>query len=328
MKFATLKNDQRDGELALVSRDLSQALDIHHIVPGLQLLLENWESYSPALEQLYQQLNTRSIDSAFPFNSAAAMAPLPRSYQWLDGSAFLNHGHLIQQAFKLPPQDDERIPLMYQGASDTFIGANDPIQLPSEDHDIDFEGEFVVFLDDVPMACPADQALEHVRLISIVNDVSLRSFIQREIRSGFGFIQAKPSSSFAPVAVTPDELDGNWRDGRVCLPLSVTWNGTLFGHPDGGEMDFSFAELIAHAAYTRNLGAGTIIGSGTVSNKDSRRGSSCIAERRALEMIETGSMTTAFMQFGDQIRMEVFNADNETVFGAIDQRVSQGVVYE
>ncbi|UTW04034.1 fumarylacetoacetate hydrolase family protein [Amphritea atlantica] len=328
MKFATLKNDQRDGQLVLVSRDLSQALDIQHIVPGLQRLLENWDVYTPALKPLYEQLNERTVGSAFPFDSAAAMAPLPRSYQWLDGSAFLNHGNLIQQAFNLPPQDDERIPLIYQGASDTFIGANDPIRLPSENHNIDFEGEFAVFLDDVPMGCPVDQTLEHVRLISIVNDVSLRSFIQREIRSGFGFIQAKPSSSFAPVAVTSDELDGYWRDGRVCLSLSVTWNGQWFGHPNGAEMDFSFAELIAHAAYTRNLGAGTIVGSGTVSNKDSRRGSSCIAERRALEMIESGSMTTSFMQFGDQIRMEVFNAGNETVFGAIDQRVSQGGVYE
>lgn len=325
MKFATIKNDLKDGGLVLVSRDLSKAFSLAAIAPTMQYLVEHWQTLAPVIQPLYDDLNRGQLDDWIDFHSEQMMAPLPRTYQWCDGSAFLNHGELVQKAFSLPSQDDfGTIPLMYQGASDCFFGANDPIELPDERHDIDFEGEFAVVLDDVPMGCSAQQALSHIRLLMLVNDVSLRGFIQREIKGGFGFLQAKPSSSFSPVAVTPDELGEHWRDGRVCLPLNVTWNNQWFGQANGDEMNFTFGELIAHAALTRKLTAGTIIGSGTVSNKNTERGSSCIAEKRALEMIDTGQAQTEFMKFGDRIRMESFNDAGESIFGAIDQVVISG----
>jgi fumarylacetoacetate (FAA) hydrolase len=324
MKFATVKNDLKDGGLVLVSRDLSKVFSLAAIAPTMQHLLEHWKTLVPVIQPLYDALNRGELDDCIDFHSQQMMAPLPRAYQWCDASAFLNHGELVQQAFSLPPQDDfDTIPLMYQGASDCFLGANDPIELPDEGHGIDFEGEFAVVLDEVPMGCSPDQALSHVCLLMLANDVSLRGFIQREIKGGFGFLQAKPSSSFSPVAVTPDELGDHWRDGRVCLPLNIEWNSQWFGQAKGDEMNFSFGELIAHAALTRKLSAGTIIGSGTVSNKDTKRGSSCIAEKRALEMIATGQAYTEFMKFGDRIRMESFNESGESIFGAIDQVVIQ-----
>ncbi len=325
MKFATMKNDLKDGGLLLVSRDLSKAFSLDAIAPNMQHLLDHWQSLMPVMQPIYEALNNGELEASFDFHSEQMMAPLPRTYQWCDGSAFLNHGELVQKAFSLPPQEDfDTIPLMYQGASDCFLGANDPIELPDERHGIDFEGEFAVVVEEVPMGCSVEQALSHIRLIMLVNDVSLRGFIQREIKGGFGFLQAKPSSSFSPVAVTPDELGDQWCDGRVCLPLSVTWNGQWFGDANGDEMNFTFGELIAHAALTRKLTTGTIIGSGTVSNKETARGSSCIAEKRALEMITTGQAQTDFMKFGDRIRMEAFNGSAESIFGAIDQIVIQG----
>ena len=325
MKFATVKNDLKDGNLVLVSRDLSTAFSLAEIAPTMQHFLEHWKTLKPVIQPLYDALNRGELEGCIDFKSAKIMAPLPRAYQWCDGSAFLNHGELVQKAFGLPPQDDfDTIPLMYQGASDCFLGANDPIDLPDERHGIDFEGEYAVVVDDVPMGCSVEQALSHVCLVMLVNDVSLRGFIQREIKGGFGFLQAKPSSSFSPVAVTPDELGIHWRDGRVCLPLSVEWNSQWFGQANGDEMNFSFGELIAHAALTRKLTAGTIIGSGTVSNKNAERGGSCIAEKRALEMIATGHAQTEFMKFGDRIRMESFNEAGESIFGAIDQVVTLG----
>jgi fumarylacetoacetate (FAA) hydrolase len=322
MKLATLKDGSRDGRLLLVSRDLSRALNVGHIAATLQLAIENWWSVEPELQALYRELNEGHAEGAFAFDPAAVMAPLPRAYQWLDGSAFLNHGELMQKAFHLDPIDGADItPLMYQGAGDDFLGGRDDIRLPSESQGIDFEGEFVVLVDEVPLGCPAEQAGEHIKLILQINDVSLRALAPREMKTGFGFLQAKPSSSFAAVAVTPDELGDAWRDGRVHLPLQVEWNGKWFGHPNGGAMNFSFPQLIAHAALTRRLGPGTLIGSGTVSNTERSVGSACIAELRAIEMIAHGAPQTGFMRFGDRVRMEVLGCDGQSLFGGIDQRV-------
>jgi fumarylacetoacetate (FAA) hydrolase len=269
-------------------------------------------------------LNTGKATKVFRFDHAKAMAPLPRTFQWCDGSAFLSHGALMQKAFNLEPIDGaEHTPLMYQGAGDDFIGSRDDIPLPSESQGIDFEGEFGVLVDDVPMGCNAEQALNHIKLIVQINDVSLRALAPREMCTGFGFLQAKPSSSFAPLALTSDELGDSWREGRVHLPLQVKWNGQWFGNPHGGAMNFHFGQLIAHAAFTRCLKAGTVIGSGTVSNADRSVGSACIAERRAIEMIELGSAQTTFMHFGDRVQMDVLGADGQSLFGAIDQRVVQ-----
>ncbi|TPG79584.1 fumarylacetoacetate hydrolase family protein [Pseudomonas arsenicoxydans] len=324
MKLATLKNASRDGRLVVVSRDLAWAVDAGSVASTLQQAIENWSSTEPGLQALASKLNAGEAADAFAFDPAQAMAPLPRAYQWCDGSAFLSHGALMQKAFNLDPIDGvEHTPLMYQGAGDDFMGGRDDIALPSESQGIDFEGEFVVLVDDVPMGCSAEQALQHIKLILQINDVSLRALAPREMHTGFGFLQAKPSSSFAPLAITPDELGDAWRDGRVHLPLQVHWNGQWFGHPHGGQMNFSFGQLIAHAALTRRLGAGTLMGSGTVSNAERSVGSACIAERRAIEMIELGAAQTGFMRFGDRVHMDVQGRDGQSLFGAIDQRVVQ-----
>lgn len=325
MKLATLPNASRDGQLVVVSRDLQWAAQAP--IPTLQLAIETWAENEPKLQAVYARLNAGTSADAFRFDPALAMAPLPRAYQWCDASAFLNHGTLMQKAFNLEPIDGaEHTPLMYQGAGDDFLGAHADICLPSVSQGIDFEGEFAVLLDDVPLGCPAEQAIGHIKLLLQVNDISLRALAPREMKTGFGFLQAKPSSAFAPVAVTPDELGDAWRDGRVHLALNVQWNGAWFGQPHGGQMNFSFAQLIAHAALTRRLGAGSLIGSGTVSNAERSAGSACIAERRAIEMIEHGAPRTGFMQFGDRVRMEVFDAGGQSLFGAIDQRVVQANV--
>jgi len=322
MKLATLKNGSRDGQLVVVSRDMTRAMDASTVAPTLQHAIENWATAEPRLQNLARQLEEGDSRQTLAFDPAQAMAPLPRAYQWCDGSAFLSHGALMQKAFNLEPiEGADRTPLMYQGAGDDFIGPRDDIQLPSESQGIDFEGEFVVLVDDVPMGCTADDALSHIKLILQINDVSLRALAPREMRTGFGFLQAKPSSSFAPLAITPDELGAAWRDGRVHLPLHVEWNGEWFGQPHGGQMNFHFGELIAHAALTRRLRAGTLIGSGTVSNAERSAGSACIAERRAIEMIEQGAAQTGFMHFGDRVRMDVVGSDGHSLFGAIEQRV-------
>ncbi|BAN48303.1 fumarylacetoacetate hydrolase family protein [Metapseudomonas resinovorans] len=324
MKLATLDDGSRDGRLLLVSRDLAQAVDAADIAPTLQAAVDHWWSVEADLRSRYDALNRGSLAGAFDFDPDRVMAPLPRAWQWLDGSCFLSHGELMQRAFNLDPIDGvETTPLMYQGAGDDFLGARQDIPLPSEAHGIDFEGEFAVLVDEVPMGCTAEQALGHIRLVLQVNDVSLRALAPREMKTGFGFVQAKSSSSFAPVAVTPDELGDAWRDGRVHLPLKVEWNGQWFGHPHGGAMHFGFHQLIAHAALTRRLTAGTILGSGTVSNADRSVGSACIAERRAIEMIAQGAPATGFMRFGDRVRMEARHSDGSVLFGAIDQRVVQ-----
>lgn len=326
MKLATLKSSSKDGRLVVVSRDLSLAVDASDIAPHLLAAIESWSTVSSKLAEVYSLLNAGTCPGAFKFDSRDAAAPLPRSPQWCDGSAFLNHARLMEKAFNMPPIPDvETVPLMYQGGSDDFIGPCEDVPLPDEAHGIDFEGEFGVIVDAVPMGCSSEHARTKVILLTQINDVSLRSFGPREMRTGFGFFQAKPSSSFAPVVVTPDEIGDAWRDARVQLDLSVELNGNWFGDPNGGEMNFGFDELVAHAAKTRRLSAGTIIGSGTVSNAGGKKGSACIAERRAIEAIETGAAKTSFMRFGDRVRMEA-RKDGLAVFGAIDQRVVQAKV--
>lgn len=322
MKLATLKDKNRDGRLVVVSKDLSRAVDASSIAPTLQVAVERWSEVARELEQCYQALNNNERADAFDFNASQAMAPLPRAWQWLDGSCFLTHGERMQKAFHLEPiANADTIPLMYQGAGDDFIGPRDDIVLPAEEHGIDFEGEFAVLVDKVPMGCPVDQALDHVKLILQLNDISLRALAPREMQTGFGFLQAKATTGFAPVAVTPDELGAAWSNARVKLPLKVEWNGEWFGHPHGSEMHFGFDQLIAHAALTRNLSAGTLIGSGTVSNNDLDAGAACISEKRALEMIEFGQPRTGFMKFGDRVKMEALDLEGKPLFGAIDQQV-------
>jgi fumarylacetoacetate (FAA) hydrolase len=285
--------------------------------------LSDWQVLEAPLQDLYNRLNNGDIDSAVAFDPALCAAPLPRAPQFLDASAFLNHGNLMERAFnteRIPFFDS--IPVMYQGASDDFQGPGVDITLPNEADGIDFEGEFGVILADVPMAVSEEHALDYVRLLVQINDWSLRALGPHEMKTGFGFLQAKPSSSFAPVAVTPDELGSAWQNGRVHMQLHVQWNGERFGEPDGEEMNFSFARLIAHAARTRKLSAGTLIGSGTVSNVSRSAGSACIAERRVIEKLDLGEIRTGFMHFGDRVRMQaMFRDGREGPFGVIDQKV-------
>lgn len=324
MKLATLRTSHPDGQLVLVSRDLQRMADASDIAPSLIAALENWDAAAPPLQARYAQLNAGQLASAQPFDAVACAAPLPRAPQWLDASAFLNHGHLMAQAFNTPPiANFDTIPVMYQGASDDFLGPQDDVPLPSEADGIDFEGEFGVITGPVPMAATPQAALAAVRLLVQINDWSLRTIGAVEVRTGFGFLQAKSSSSFAPVAITPDELGDAWKDGRVHLALHVEWNGQWFGHAHGGEMNYSFGELVAHAARTRRLTAGCIVGSGTVSNASRDAGSSCIAERRVIEIIDQGRARTEFMRFGDRVTMAARTADGAAPFGVIDQRVVQ-----
>jgi len=323
MKFATLRNGTLDGRLVLVSRDSRHALAVPQIAASLLDALQRWPVVAAALQDRYDALNRGEAQGAFAFDASACAAPLPRCPQWLDGSAFLNHGRLMEQAFNTPPIPHfDTVPVMYQGASDDFLGPHDDVPLPGEADGIDFEGEFGVVCGPVPMAVSPAAALECVRLIVQLNDWSLRALGPHEMKTGFGFLQAKPSTAFAPVAVTPDELGDAWRDGRACMRLHVQWNGERFGEPDGGEMNFSFGDLVAHAARTRRLTAGTIVGSGTVSNVSRAAGSACIAERRVIEKIDQGEIRTGFMRFGDRVRMQArFDDGADGPFGVIEQQV-------
>ncbi|WP_111642494.1 fumarylacetoacetate hydrolase family protein [Marinimicrobium alkaliphilum] len=322
MKLATYPNDTLDGELLVVSADLTCAVYASAIAPSLIDAVQHWEEVESALRSLYEQVNAGEAADTFAFDPERCLAPLPRSPQWLDGSAYLNHGHLMERAFNTPPIPEfDTVPVMYQGASDDFRGPRADITLPSEADGIDFEGEFGAIVDEVPMGADADEAHGRIRLLVQLNDWSLRALGPREMKSGFGFVQAKPSTSFAPVAVTPDELGADWCNGRVQLNLKVTRNGKRFGEPHGGEMNFSFGQLIAHAARTRRLSPGTIVGSGTVSNVDRNAGSACISERRVIEIIDQGEAKTAFMAFGEQVRMEAVSSDGRAPFGVIDQRI-------
>ena len=323
MKLATYKDGSRDGQLVVVSRDLSIAHYASGIATRLQQLLDDWGFISPQLEELSQTLNHGKARHSFNFEPEKCMAPLPRAYQWADGSAFINHVELVRKARHAEvPESFYTDPLMYQGGSDDFIGARDNIVCASTEFGIDFEAEVAVITGDVEMGCSPDAAIDSIRLVVLANDVSLRNLIPAELAKGFGFLQSKPATAFSPVAVTPDELGNPWRGGRLHLNLESVWNGKRVGLCDAGpEMTFHFGQLIAHLCKTRNVRAGSIIGSGTVSNKDWSRGYSCIAEKRAIETIEGGAPKTGFMQYGDTIRIDMKGADGSSLFGAIEQRV-------
>ncbi len=323
MKLSSLRKG-RDGALHVVSRDLKMCVGAGHIAPTLQSALDTWHDTAPRLKRVYDLLNENAAEGAHAFDASACASPLPRAYQWADGSAYVTHVELVRKArgAEMPPSFWSD-PLMYQGGSDGFLGPTDPIVMADEAWGIDFEAEVAVVTDDVAMGTPAHAAARHIKLLMLVNDVSLRNLIPAELAKNFGFFQSKPASSFSPVAVTPDELGEAWHDAKVHLPLLVDFNGTRFGAPNAGiDMTFSFADLIAHAARTRALGAGTIVGSGTVSNKDTSRGSCCIAERRTLEQLRDGAPKTAFMRFGDRVRIEMLDARGASIFGAIDQHVA------
>ncbi len=324
MKLATLKDGSRDGQLAVVSRDLSTAHFATGIAGTMQQLLDDWNFISPQLEDLYATLNGGKARHAFALDTRQCMAPLPRAFQWADGSAYLNHVELVRKARGAEmPASFQHDPLMYQGGSDDFLGPCDDAVFGSEDWGIDFEAEVAVITGDVAMGTPADAAVEAVRLLLLANDWSLRQLIPTELAKGFGFLQSKPATAFSPVAVTPDELGSAWQSGRVHLVLRSAWNGREVGRTEAGpEMSFHFGQLIAHLAKTRNVRAGSIVGSGTVSNRDWANGYACVAELRAIETIQAGAPQTAFMRFGDSIRIEMAGLDGQSVFGAIDQRVA------
>jgi fumarylacetoacetate (FAA) hydrolase len=335
MKLATLKDGSRDGRLVVVSRDLTRCTSAALVAPTLQAALDGWSAAAPRLAELAEGLEHGAVP-AERFHEREAMSPLPRAYQWADGSAYVNHVELVRKARGAEmPASFWTDPLMYQGGSDTFLGPRDPILMADEGWGIDFEAELAVVLDDVPIAASRDEALSKIRLLMLVNDVSLRNLAPAELAKGFGFFQSKPSSAFSPVAVTPEELGEAWRGGKVHLPLLSTLNGKLFGKPNAGtDMTFDLGALVAHAAKTRRLGAGTIIGSGTVSNKDAAGdpgrpvsegglGYSCIAELRTVETIQWGKPKTPFMRFGDTIRIEMKDANNRPIFGAIEQTVER-----
>jgi len=323
MKLASLK-DGRDGRLVVVSKDLQRRTSAGHIAPTLQAALDNWDECAPKLEILYKNL-CNEVVTGDPFDQAECASPLPRAYQWADGSAYVNHIELVRKARGADmPESFWTEPLMYQGGSDEFIGPREDICMEDEAWGIDFEAEVTVITGDVPMGVSLEDAGDHIRLFMLVNDVSLRNLIPAELAKGFGFFQSKPSSSFSPVAVTADELGDAWADGKVHLPLHAILNQTKVGSPNAGvDMTFNFPKLIAHAAKTRPLGAGCIVGSGTVSNVDRAKGSCCLAEVRMLEIIKDGKPKTPFMSFGDRIRIEMLDNHGASIFGAIDQKVKQ-----
>ena len=323
MKLATLKHPKnRDGELIVVSSDNARGVRVSSICATLREAIENWQETYPRLLAEYKRLNTGRIEGEFQIDVSKLHSPLPRSFQWVDGSAFLHHVKLVRMARKAPlPEKLFTVPLMYQGGSDTFLAPTEDVPQIDFAHGTDFEGEVAVIVDDVEMGITPENALKKIILIMIVNDVSLRGLIPEELSAGFGFLQSKPSSAFAPFAITPDELGVAWSEGRVQLPLIVNYNDQFFGKANAKEMHFHFGELIAHAARTRNLIAGTIIGSGTVSNEDPTMGSSCLAEKRMIETLADGKPTTPFMKVGDTIHIEMNNSKGESLFGAIKQKV-------
>ncbi|WP_046060378.1 fumarylacetoacetate hydrolase family protein [Paracidovorax citrulli] len=332
MKLATYKDGSRDGQLVVVSRDLGTAHYATGIASRLQQVLDDWGFLAPQLQDLYEQLNAGRAPHAFPFEPERCMAPLPRAYQWADGSAYINHVELVRKARNAEvPESFYTDPLMYQGGSDDFLGPCDDVVVPSEAMGIDFEAEIAVVTGDVKMGATPEQALDGIRLVMLANDVSLRNLIPAELAKGFGFFQSKPATAFSPVAVTLDELGDAWEGGRLNLTLQSTWNGRKVGMCDAGpEMTFHFGQLIAHICKTRNVRAGSIVGSGTVSNKGVEqngrmewpKGYSCIAEKRCIETIQDGKPSTEFMKFGDTIRIEMKNKAGQSLFGAIDQAIA------
>ncbi|WP_337921255.1 fumarylacetoacetate hydrolase family protein [Vibrio cholerae] len=334
MKLSTLKNGMRDGQLVVVSRDLTLCVAVPDIATTLQQALDNWDSVVDSLQDVYFALNERTITARL-FDPDLCLSPLPRAYHWADGSAYVNHVELVRKARGAEmPESFWTDPLMYQGGSDTFLAPRSPILMADEAWGIDFEAEVAVVTADVAMGSSVQEAAQAIRLLMLVNDVSLRGLIPNELAKGFGFYQSKPSSAFSPVAVTPDEFGEAWDGARLALPLRTTYNHELFGCPNAGvDMTFSFPELIAHAAKTRALCAGSIIGSGTVSNKQGTDygsaireggvGYSCIAELRMIETLRDGEPKTSFMRFGDTVRIEMLNPQQQSIFGAIEQQVMQ-----
>ena len=325
MKLGSLKEGGRDGTLIVVSRDLARGVRATGIADTLQRALEDWSNTAPRLNALYDALNDDAAEGAFEIDMAALAAPLPRAYEFVDGSAYLPHVERVRRARGAEvPESFYTDPLMYQAVSAGFYGPRDAVRVPSEEYGIDLEAEVVVVTDDVPMAVTPEQAASHVQLIGLVNDVSLRNLIPNELAKGFGFLQSKPRSALSPVFVTPDELGDAWRGNKVHLALTTHINGEWFGAPEAGvDMQFDFAQLVAHAAKTRPLSAGTIVGSGTVANEDTSLGASCFAEKRTVETLETGKPITPFMSYGDTVRIEMFSRDGQSVFGAIEQRIER-----
>ncbi len=325
MKLATLKNGTRDGALAVVSRDLARAVTVPNIAATLQDALDDWWDTEPQLKAVYKRLNAGEIADAVAFSPQAAESPLPRAYHWVDGSAYLVHVELVRKARGAEvPESFYSDPLVYQGGSDDFLAPMDPIPLPAADMGLDLEAEVAVITNDVPLGCSPDDAAKHIKLVMLVNDVTLRNLIPAELAKGFGFYVGKPSTAFSPVAVTPDELGDAWDGGKVSLPLLSFVNGQPLGRPNAGQdLTFDFRQLIGHVAKTRRLGAGTIIGSGTVANRNySEVGSSCLAEKRTIETLNGGKPTTPFLTYGDTVRIEMRDADGVSIFGAIDQKVA------
>ncbi len=323
MKLASLKEGGRDGTLIVVNRELTRGVRAGAIAPTLQKAMDDWATVSPRLAELAESLRDDKAPGSFELDTSALAAPLPRAFQWADGSAYVVHVELVRKArgVEMPPSFWTD-PLMYQGGSDSFVGCNDEIEMADEAWGIDFEGEIGVIVDDVPMGISPAAARKHIKLVTILNDVSLRNVIVTELAKGFGFFHGKPATAFAPVAVTPDELGAAWDGARINLPLISTLNGREFGHPNAAtDLTFDFGQLIAHAAKTRYLEAGTVVGSGTVANRDAAAGCSCIAERRVRETIDNGKPSTPFMKFGDRIRIEMFDKAGHSIFGAIDQKV-------
>ena len=325
MKLGSLKEGGRDGTLVVVSRDLARAVRADGIAPTLQRALEDWSNVAPRLNALYESLNDGSPDGAFDLDMTQLAAPLPRAYEFVDGSAYLPHVERVRRARGAQvPESFYVDPLMYQATSAGFYGPRDAVRVPSESYGIDLEAEVVVVTDDVPMAVTAEEAASHIQLVGLVNDVSLRNLIPGELAKGFGFLQSKPRSALSPVFVTPDELGADWRDSKLHLPLVTHVNGEWFGAPEAGvDMQFDFGQLVAHAAKTRPLSAGTIVGSGTVANEDTTLGASCFAERRTVEALRDGKPRTPFMAFGDTVRIEMLDAGGASIFGAIEQRIER-----
>ncbi|MGN0859189.1 MAG: fumarylacetoacetate hydrolase family protein [Stenotrophomonas sp.] len=325
MKLGSLKQGGRDGSLIVVSRDLTRAVSAGSIAATLQQALDNWAVAAPQLQALYARLQAGQAEGAFALDMAALAAPLPRAYEFVDGSAYLPHVERVRRARGAEvPESFYTDPLMYQATSAGFYGPRDAVQVPDAAYGIDLEAEIVVITDDVPMAASVEQAAGHIQLVGLVNDVSLRNLIPGELAKGFGFLQSKPRSTLSPVFVTPDELGEAWRDSKLHLPLLTHINGEWFGAPEAGvDMQFNFAQLVAHAAKTRPLTAGTIVGSGTIANEDTSKGASCFAEQRVVETLRDGKPSTPFMSFGDVVRIEMLDADGQSIFGAIEQRITQ-----
>jgi fumarylacetoacetate (FAA) hydrolase len=329
MKLASRKAGGRDGQLVVVDRAMARFVAVPDIAPTLQAALDQWNEVEPLLRDVAAAVESGKHPDLRPFDPAECAAPLPRAYHWADGSAYVNHIELVRKARGADmPRQLWNDPLIYQGGSDDLLGACDDACFVSEEHGIDLEAEVAVITDDVPIGTPAEQVEPHIKLLMLVNDWTLRNLVPGELAKGFGFYQSKPATGFSPVAITPDELGDAWREGKVHLPLVSHINGKRFGSPNAGvDMTFSFHQIIAHAARTRRLGTGTIVGSGTVSNTDRSTGSSCLAELRALEMIEHGAPRTPFLSFGDRVRIEMRTPQNTPLFGSIDQRVTRAPLH-